>query len=315
MYLNRLFRWKWYFYDILLPSLLGVAPETADRVLSLLGRINGVFRWRRRAAVEAAARDAIVALGSRLEPSEFRRAVEENLPRYLARDLMLDREDEASIASRFEVEGGAILDDALEAGRGVILVGAHHGAHLAAIHRILRIGLPMRLLIQEPHHASRFLRARFAESSDRPQSRFFVRRDLSTGEAAERILLARGFLRGGGIVYLNGDIPWQGPSTIPTRLLGRSTRLLLIWAELASLTGAPVVFMFASHRCGGNYGVRFVGPLHVGSGEEPAALERFIEALHAEIAAAPADAVPYLTWPSFGVRRGQSPPPMPSITL
>src|SRR5262249_54739137 len=157
----------------------------------------------------------------------------------------------------FEVSGEASLRDALEAGRGAVLVGGHLGAHVAAFHWLYRAGIPLRLMVQRPHHVSNALTREFDRVDPEPQSGFFLRRALEPGECVARVLRAGAALRSGHAVYFPGDIPWTGPNTRPGRLLGQPHRLLSIWADLASLTGAPIFFTFCTHRAGGRFSLTF----------------------------------------------------------
>src|SRR5262249_14937541 len=148
----------------------------------------------------------------------------------------------ADFFRRFEVRGGDHLDEALAAGRGVILVGCHLGNHLAALHWMFRRDIPLRLLIQRVTHCSRYLRARFdVETGPHPQSGFFLRRNLTPEAAAKRIFRTRSALRDGMAVYLKGDVPWVGSNTRPGRFLGHERPFQSLWAELAALFRAPVI--------------------------------------------------------------------------
>ena len=103
------------------------------------------------------------------------------------------------------------------------MVGSHLGGHIAGLHGLFRLGVPLRLLVQRPGHVSAELNRQFDRSDvPHPQSGFFLRRDLSPVMAVERILRARAALRDGLAVYLTADIPWDGPNSRPGRLLGQT---------------------------------------------------------------------------------------------
>lgn len=240
-----------------------------------------------------------MALQADWDLATIHRSLEANALRYLARDGLLDGLSDEQAGSRFDWQGLDAVEAARAEGRGLIVVGAHYGAHLAALHALYRRTWPLRLLVQRPRHVSRYLQNRFEGEGPRSQARFFVHRGLTTGEAAERILLARAALREGQVVYLNGDIIWPGPNTRVELLLGREHPFLTLWADLAMLTGAPLTFLFARHEPEGRYAMTFAPPQRIMEGEEAQAVKRFFTMLESRIAAHPADAVPYLTWPSF----------------
>jgi hypothetical protein len=101
-------------------------------------------------------------------------------------------------------------------------------------------------------------------------------------------------------VYLSGDIPWTGPNSRPGRLLGQTHAFLTVWADLAVLTSTPVFLLFCTHQPGGRFALTIDPPWTISAGEEPAAVSRYLARLGAEVAAHPADAVAYLTWPCYG---------------
>ena len=145
-----------------------------------------------------------------------------------------------------------------------------------------------------------------------PQSELFLRRDLSPAGAVERLLRARRALRDGLAIYLNGDIPWNGPNTCPGRLLGRSHRLLAVWTELAVLTHAPVFLVFCTHSPGGRFALDIEPLGWLRAGEEPIAVTDYLKQLESRIANAPADAVAHLVWPCYEPRTSPATPGAPT---
>ena len=111
-----------------------------------------------------------------------------NTARFAARDYLLDRLSDRAALDRFEVFGFERLRAMIAAGRGVILVGSHLGAHIAGVHWLFRSGLPLRLLVQRPRHVSRELNRRFDQIGPHPQAELFLRRDLPPAAAVERAL-------------------------------------------------------------------------------------------------------------------------------
>jgi lauroyl/myristoyl acyltransferase len=252
-----------------------------------------------------------MALRAGWRPEALRAELAANSVRFLARDYPLDVPDDDAVLARFDIEGEgeAPLRAAIAEGRGAILVGSHLGAHIAAVHGLYRLGVPLRLLVQRPNHVSRYLNQRF-DQDDAPhrQSEFFLRRALAPGQAVERLVRARAALRDGLAVYLTGDIPWSGPNSRPGRLLGQSRPFLAVWAELAALTRAPVFLLFCTHRPGGRFALTIDPPQTLAPGDEAAAVARYLARLDAEIAAHPADAVAHLLWPCYGPPHAQGHP-------
>jgi lauroyl/myristoyl acyltransferase len=305
--LRHLLSWKAVFYDAALPLLRRLGPSRGDALLGALGRLVSALRPGRRRQIAASVARANDALGAGWDIPATTAAVAANIPRYLARDYPLDAPGDAKILSRFDVSGAHHLDDALAAGKGVVLVGSHLGAHVAGLHWLYRRGVPLRLLVQRPGHVSRDLKLRFDRGGPHPQPKLFLRRGLATGEAAERLLRAHAALRDGYAVYLNGDIPWPGPNARRGRLLGHDRPFLAIWADLAVLARAPALFVTCTHASRGRYSLDIAPPLDLRHGDEPAAVAAYLARLESAIRDHPADAVAHLTWPCFG----PEPPPMP----
>jgi lauroyl/myristoyl acyltransferase len=297
--LRHVLSWKSLFYDALLPALRRLGPGRCDAVIAGLGRLHAVWPGRRRELTEALVR-ARGALRADWDPETLRASLAANAARFAARDYPLDGPRDDEVLARFDVTGFDGLRAALEEGHGAIVVGSHLGAHIAALHWLFRRGVPLRLLVQRPRHVSRMMDRRFDRDEPHPQSSFFVRRDLDAAAATERLLRARAALRDGLAVYMAGDIPWQGPSARPGRLLGQRQTFLSVWADLAAVTRAPVLFLFCTHLPGGRYRLAIDPPQRVAEGEQSAAVARYLARLEMEIAGHPDDAVAHLLWPCYG---------------
>lgn len=298
-----LLTWKLYFYRVFLPALRGLGPGRADAVLSTLGRLLAGLWPPRRARLAR----AVAAAG--LDAGRDSRALAGGTLRFLARDYLLETRDDARALARFDVTGRDAFDDAIRAGRGAVLVGSHFGAHLAALHWFYRRGVSLRLMVQRPRHVSVALTRFFDRDEDGPdpQSGFFLRRSLNPAECVARLVRARAALRSGKAVYLPGDIPWSGPNTRTGRLLGRPQQLLSVWADLAALTGAPVFYVFCTHRPGGRFALNLEHSGPVRPGQESDAVVRYLDRLERAIRSSPADAAAHLLWPCYG-------PPCPDAT-
>ncbi len=263
---------------------------------------------KRRARLRTALRRAGDALEADWPLEATWPALAANTARFLARDYPLDRQPDAEVLARFDVHGYGRLQSALDGGRGAILVGSHLGAHIAGVHWLYRRGVPLRLLVQRPRHVSHELNRRFDMGGPHPQSELFLRRDLTPCGAVERLLRARAALRDGMAIYMNGDIPWNGPNTCPGRLLGRPQRLLAIWTELAVLTHSPVFLVFCTHAPGGRFALEIEPLGWLKAGDESIAVADYLRQLESRIANAPADAVAHLIWPCYEPRPATTTP-------
>lgn len=293
-------RWKSWFYGALLPALGRLRPEQADRVLRGLGRATSLWPGRR-AAWRRAIEEAGATLDARWgDPDAVCRELAANRLRFAARDYLVADFDDAAFHERFEVVGFEPVRALLDRGQGVILLGCHLGGYLAAMHWLYRRDVPLRLLVQRPRHVSAAMRRWFdADGDPYPQRSYFLRVAMPPSEATPRILQARDALRAGQAIYLNGDIPWPSCNARTGRLLGRTHEFLSIWADLAALTGTPVVPLFCTHGPGGRFTLGFDSAWTIAPGEEADAVQGYLRRLEEVIAANPADAIPHLTWPAY----------------
>ena len=304
--------WKPLFYDGLIPALRSLGPARGDALLGAVGRATAYLWPPRGRELRAALVRVRSALGADWDVDRVLPRLERNVPRFLARECLLDGATDADFFGRFDVSGFEYFEAALAKGRGVILVGCHLGAHLSAPHWLYRRGVPLRMLIQRPQHVSRRLHAEFdVEDGPHPQSGFFLRRRLTPEEASKRIFRTRSALRDGAAVYLKGDVPWTGPNTRPGRLVGRSQSFQSLWADFAALFRAPAVPIFCTHRPGGRYALTFDPGFDVVRGAEGEAVERYLARLDDEIRRNPEDAVAHLLWPCYGPTPDEGRPSRP----
>jgi phosphatidylinositol dimannoside acyltransferase len=291
--------WKPLFYNVLLPALRMLGPTVADRILVGLGQLFASWPVRRKALTRSLINTRSV-LDTDWDIAPVRRMLAANIARAQARDYLLDIADDARAFSRFDVKGFEHLQTALARGRGVILLGSHLGAYLAALHWILRREIPLRLLVQEPRHVSRLLHERLCRTDGpHPQSSFFLRRGLAPAEAAARMLRARDALRDGLAIYFSGDVPWDSVNARRGRLLGSERTFLSVWADLALVARSPVVPVFCTHQPGGRFDLTFDPAWEIPPGGQYAAVARYLARLESEIRAHPAEAVAHLTWPCY----------------
>jgi lauroyl/myristoyl acyltransferase len=291
--------WKPLFYDSLLPRLAAWPAVRADATLAALGR--ALLAWpphKRR--ILARSHFLNQALHAGWDIPTLLPRIAANLARYTARDYLLDPLPLPLLNRRFEISGLDHLRAAQSLGRGVILLGAHFGAHLAAVHWIIRQNFPIRLLVQRPRHISRFLNRHFDQTDlPHPPHTLLVRRHLPPRQASQCLLAAWNALRDQCCVYLNADVIWNIPSARHARFLGATYPLLSLWTELAALAHAPVVPIFARHLPGGRYHLHFDPPRDVHRDHQDLALEDYLRRLESQITQHPEDAIPYLLWPHF----------------
>jgi lauroyl/myristoyl acyltransferase len=294
--------WKSLFYGVMLPALRPF-PALADRALAASGRLCWSPPHRRRRLARQFD-DVADALGIPRPTRSVRAGLAANSARFTSRDYLLDGLRPEEIERRFDVSGLEYVDDALSLGRGVLLLGSHFGAHVAGLHWLARKEWPLRFLIQRPRHVSKRLDRAFERDAGDSfaQSAFFLRRHMPPIECTACVLRVHSALRKGMGVYLSGDIPWKSQNARPARLLGREQTFLSIWADLAALSGAPVVPVFCAHRPGGRHLLTFDAPWTVRPGEESACVVRYLQRLESAIRDDPTDAVAHVTWPCYGAR-------------
>ena len=255
------FRWKFPFYELLLPvlRLLGPArcstpssaPGAAPRRRSGRGGRPGWSRPsrapRRRSELDGAGRGRSGRSWRPTRPPPGPRLpARPAVRRAVARPLRGPR-----ARSR--------CDRALAAGTGAILVGSHMGAHIAGLHWLFRNGLPIRAMVQRPAMSRR---ARTGCSTRREVPT--PRPTCSSTASSRRRSASSGWSGPGRPSGRHGDLPLRrhplaGPQRPTGRLLGQSQRFLAIWTELAVLTRAPVFHVFCTHLPGGRFPLELEG--------------------------------------------------------
>ncbi|WP_197446543.1 LpxL/LpxP family acyltransferase [Tautonia plasticadhaerens] len=303
---RHLTSWKPWFYRAMLPALRRLGPEGCDAALVAVGLVLGTVPGRR-GRIDRRLRSARSALGCVWDLEVARSGLAGNLARFAARDCTLEGLADDEAIARFDVDGAGHLDAVLADGRGAILLGGHFGAYLSAMHWLVRRRVPMRAMVQRPRHVSAelarwFDRAGTAGDPDslgrHPQSGFFLRRSMPPGEGVLRVLRARSALREGMAIFINGDVAWDAGCARPGRLLGRESNYQSAWADLAAITGAPVLPVFCSHRPGGRFSMTIDPPWSLSAGDQQRAVDRYLSRLESAIAAEPAEAIAHLLWAS-----------------
>ena len=297
--LREILTWKFLVYQMALPLLGKLGPKRADSVLSTLGRILvAVSPARLRKLSDSLERiSARPELANELAGGELR---------FLSRDYLLEGRSREESLELFDVEGEEALLKVLNERKGVVLVGSHFGAHIAAFHWFYDQWIPIKLMVQRPKHITKRLERFFDADDADPQSNYFLSRALAGTDCVKRLLHARNALKSGKAIYLAGDIPWQGGNTRTGQLLGRTLKFLSVWADLAANTQSPVFLVFCSHREGGRFSLKIEPFGKVETGSEPTAIKRYLERLDSAIMDNPGDAVAHLLWPCFGVAKPSS---------
>jgi phosphatidylinositol dimannoside acyltransferase len=300
MKIRDVLTWKFGFYHGLLPALRALGPARADLALAALGRSAANLWAPRRGKLASALSELRVGLHADWDDQLLASELAVGCLRFLARDYLLETQDDAQALALFDTTGGEAFLTAIQNGRGVVLVGSHFGAHLAAFQWLYRKDVPLRLMVQRPRHVSRALDRFFDRDESEPQADFFLARRMEPASCVSRVLAARRALRTGKAIYLAGDVPWTGPNARPCRFLGQPRRLLSVWADLAAITGAPVFHVFCEHKSGGRFALTFEAAGQVARGGEQAAVNQYVAQLEAVIAAKPSDAVAHALWPCYG---------------
>ena len=98
-------------------------------------------------------------------------------------------------------------------------------------------------------------------------------------------------------LYLCGDITNTEGRAVSW--FGQPASLLDHWTYLAASTGAWVVPLFARFEPGGRYSLQFTTPFQVETENTQTAVSHYLQHLTQHVAASPAQAVPYWTWPTY----------------
>jgi lauroyl/myristoyl acyltransferase len=297
---SQALRWKTWFYQGLVPFLLNRGgPVAAGESLEKLSDRFTRFWIPRKQELRRAIHTNMANCETGWDPATVETGLGRQLLRYVARDCVLDGAELNRYQDLFAIKGLEHLDQVRSEGRGYILLGSHLGGHLAAVHWLIKSGIDFRMLVQRPKHVSRDLDTWFA--SEMPivsQHELFLKRDLSATEAARRMTDARRLIQRGIGLYLNCDIPWDGPNTDSYPFLGRDLQFQSIWIDLATILQCPIVIISCRQKPGGRFELTF---------DEPAMADRFdsrsaifkwaVSRLEQRLIEYPDDAIAHLLWP------------------
>lgn len=285
---------------IVLPALRRLPPRVASNMVANIGRAEYGLLKGLRHRVDEAVRQGSHHFGRTWDVAAVGRELAGNQIRWRTRDQLLDGLADECVAPLFNVTGRAFLDDALKAGRGVVLLCNHFGSHMMPAHWLMREQYPLRLYMERPRHISKFLSRQFDTDGPTGQRKLFVSRKATPAEGASSVMRAARVIQSGMILMIAGDVRWNGPQTSPADFLSRRYSFSNTWIKLAALTGAPVVSVFCRIEDGG-YQLDFRAPFTVPSGgvgpeENSERVQSFLKTIEAEVELHPENSGEYFFW-------------------
>jgi lauroyl/myristoyl acyltransferase len=188
----------------------------------------------------------------------LRRIVWEQLQTPLLKALT--RASQGQLTRWVVVEGDQVLAPARAGGRGFVVVNSHFGIG-RAVPPVLA-GLGYRLYSLEGTNVLASIGAR--QPADLEVAEVSRNQPFRLREA----YLAHSALQRGSLVHLMGDVR-RGGRTLPLPFLGRLRPFATAFAELAIMTGAAVVPVFATLDRRGRTRVELLDALHGGTAEAP----------------------------------------------
>ena len=184
----------------------------------------------------------------------------------------------------------------------MIILACHYGSHLMPAHWLFREQYPLRFYMERPRHVSKYMAKKFESDGPLGQDKLFISRKGDPAGSAGSILRASRILKAGMLVYLAGDVRWNGAHTQPARFMGRRYSFSATWVNLAALTGAPVVPVFCQMREDGIYQIEFRTPQHipaetVKAGQAGVWVQDYIGMLEEQVRRYPSNSNEYFFWP------------------
>ena len=166
---------------------------------------------------------------------------------------------------------------------------------------LFRSNFPLRFYMERPRHLSRFMLDRFKTDGPLGQDKLFISRQGLASDSASSILRAARAVKAGMLLYIAGDVRWSGRLTETAQFLGHTFRFSSTWVVLAAMTQAPVVIEFCRIESDGHYHVDFLPPFFVpkeaaAEGHGGPWVQRFIDALQAQIRMYPTNSNDYFFW-------------------
>jgi len=154
---------------------------------------------------------------------------------------------------RISVSGEQLLWNALQQGRGCLLLGSHLGS-FELLGMAGSLGPKLRInMLMHVDRASNFHRVAFAARASRAAPPYSI---IPLGTPGS-MLRASECLARGEIVGLLADRVYGDEATAAVPFLGRAARFSLSPWRLARLTGAPLIMAFGIFEGGRDYAIRF----------------------------------------------------------
>ncbi len=288
---------------LILPALRTVSPQSGSRVLNWIGRTKYACASSIKSSYDEAVTRGGDLLGCRWDVPEVSKSLAGNVVRWRTRDLLLDGRLDQEVTPLFHVEGRENLDKSVDAGKGVILLGNHYGAHLLPAHWLYREGYPLRLYMERPRHVSKYMMSHFDDDGPLGQKKLFISRKGDACDAASSILRASRALRSGLIMHLACDVRWSGPHSTDATFLGSKYSFSTTWLTLAGMTGASVIPVYcgvcpdATYRL--EFGEGYTVPQDESRGERTGVwVQRALDDIADHIRRDPANSNDYFFWDS-----------------
>jgi lauroyl/myristoyl acyltransferase len=282
-----------------------------------MGGLDLIVVPRQARLYEAAVADGARRLGCDWDVRSVSRSLGRQTYRWRVRDLLLDDRPGDRAAPPFHVSGRDRLDAAVAAGRGVILLANHFGAHVLIAHWMFRRGYPLRWFGERPRNVSGYLTRQFQADGPLGQARLFLSRRAGVTEAASSVALAARMLNAGLIVKVACDVRWEAGKVAEATFLGRRESFAASWAFLAAMTGAAVVPAFCRSDEAGAYHLEFDEPFSVppdarrGDGLAPW-VQLALDGVARRVREHPEQSNDYFFWEASGADRAGRPPASPA---
>ena len=241
-----------------LPVLRHLPHRAAVGLLGTMGRLDLMVLPGQAAKYREAVSEAAERMGCNWDIAGVSNELARQTYRWRTRDYLLDDRSDSRIAPWFEVEGRANLDEAVERGKGVVLLANHFGSHLLTSHWLFRQGYPLRWFSERPRSVSRYMARQFETEGPLGQDKMFISRRSTPADAASAILRASRALGAGMLVKVACDVRWSGAHTAMASFLGRDETFSQTWVTLAAISGASVVPCFCRMDERGTYHLEFL---------------------------------------------------------
>jgi KDO2-lipid IV(A) lauroyltransferase len=212
------------------------------------------------------------------------------------------------------VSGREHLDEALEEGKGVILLANHFGSHVVISHWMFRQGYPLRWFGEQPRNVSTYLKEKLRSDGPLGQDGLFVSRRTPMSEAAGLIVRLARILSAGMIVKIACDVRWRGGKVASGSFLGWTETFTTAWVQLAARTGAAVVPVYCRLDEQGIYHLTFhpahhVPPEAARPGGDAPWLQGALDDLEEEVRRHPEQSNDYFFWTADDPRIPGAPKP------